>query len=128
MGTHLVCYTAPMGLFLPTPVEDSIVTSHVERKLRWILSACSPAEVWLFGSAASGTMTEASDIDLALIFRTGGEIRDAQATLARTPRLVNWRQDLVWYLAEDFYDRARVGGLPMIIMEDGIQLYPKGAA
>lgn len=121
-----MCYTGAMGLFLPTPVENDQVTSLVERKLQWILSACSPAEVWLFGSAASGAMTEASDIDLALIFRTPAEIREAQAKLARTPRFDDWPQDLVWYLAEDFYARARVGGLPMIILEDGKQLYNGG--
>lgn len=46
-----------------------------------------PLEVWLFASAANGEMTEASDIDLALLFGDEREIRPAQAKLARTPRL-----------------------------------------
>ncbi|MFW6368862.1 MAG: nucleotidyltransferase family protein, partial [Spirochaetota bacterium] len=57
-----------MGLFLPAPVSAEDADHIVGLKLRWILSACTPLEVWLFGSAATGEMTEASDIDLALLF------------------------------------------------------------
>ena len=114
-----------MKLFLPTPVSSKEVEAIVERKLRWILSACTPVEVWLFGSAATGEMTEASDIDIALLFNDEHEIRRVQSKLARTPRLDNWPQNLVWFCASDFYERAGIGGLPMLILKDGRQIYPR---
>jgi len=114
-----------MGLFLPTRVSAEDAERIVERKLRWILFVCTPLEVWLFGSAATGEMTEASDIDLALLFGDEGEIRHAQTKLARTPRLDEWPQDLVWFRHADFYERAKIGGLPMIVVEDGRRIYPR---
>jgi hypothetical protein len=74
-----------MGIFLPTTVSAEDTAAIVERKLQWILSACHPLEVWLFGSAATGEMTEASDIDLILLFEDAVAIREAQRVLARTP-------------------------------------------
>lgn len=115
-----------MGLFVPTPVPADEVASIVDQKLTWILSACTPAEVRLFGSAATGAMTEASDIDLALIFHDRAEIRDSRQRLSMTPRLSDWPQDLVWFQADDFYERAQIGGLPMIILQEGRRLYPGG--
>ena len=115
-----------MGLFLPTRVSAEDAERIVGLKLRWILSACTPLEVWLFGSAATGEVTEGSDIDLALLFGDEREIRNAQQKLAHTPRLDEWPQDLVWFQSEDFYERAKIGGLPMIVAEDGRRIYPRG--
>ena len=113
-----------MGIFLPKPVPTHDAASIVDRKLSWVLSACRPEEVWLFGSAATGGMTEASDIDLALLFKRGSEIREAQSKLAAIPRLDNWPQDIVWFRFEDFYKQAAIGGLPMIIVQEGKRLHP----
>jgi predicted nucleotidyltransferase len=112
-----------MGIFLPTTVSAEDTAAIVERKLQWILSACHPLEVWLFGSAATGEMTEASDIDLILLFEDAVAIREAQRVLARTPRLDGWPQDLLWYLRSEFYEQSIVGGVPMIAVEDGRRIY-----
>lgn len=114
-----------MGLFLPARIAADDVAAIVKRKLEWILSACIPSEVWVFGSAATGDMTEASDVDLAVLFPDDTAIRAAQSTLARTPRLDDWPQDLVWFRDEDFHTRKTIGGLPMIIAQEGLKLYPE---
>ena len=113
-----------MGMFLPTPIACEDAEAIVETKLRWILSGCTPQEVWLFGSVATGEMTEASDVDLALLFADTDDIREAQRALSRIPRLDDWPQDLVWFQSEDFYERANIGGLPMIVVEDGRRIFP----
>ncbi|NBC28661.1 MAG: hypothetical protein GVY29_01555 [Spirochaetes bacterium] len=56
-----------MGLFRPARVSPEEREEIVRRKKDWILSACRPREIWLFGSAARGELTEASDIDLAVL-------------------------------------------------------------
>lgn len=114
-----------MGLFLPARIAEDDVAAIVKRKLEWILSACIPSEVWVFGSAATGDMTEASDVDLALLFPDEAAIRAAQSALARTPRLDEWPHDLVWFRDQDFHTRKTIGGLPMIISQEGQKLYPE---
>lgn len=114
-----------MGLFLPARIAADDAAAIVRRKLEWILSACTPDEVWLFGSAATGDMTEASDVDLAVVFPDDVAIRAAQAKLSRIPRLDDWPHDLVWFRARDFHTRKSIGGLPMIISREGRKLYPE---
>ncbi len=116
-----------MGIFLPERLSTEDTSAIVERKLEWILSGCDPLEVWLFGSAATDEMTEASDIDLILLFRDAAAIRDSQRTLARTPRLDDWPQDVLWYRRSDFYEQSTVGGVPMIAVEEGRMIYHRGS-
>lgn len=114
-----------MGIFLPTRLSSEDAASIVEHKLRWILSGHDPLEVWIFGSAATDEMTEASDINLVLRFRDAAAIRDAQRTLARTSRLDDWPRDILWYRDSDFHEQSTVGGVPMIAVEDGRKIYRK---
>lgn len=114
-----------MGIFLPAHLSAEDTAAIVEKKLQWILSGCDPLEVWLFGSAATGDMTDASDVDIVLLFRNAVAIREAQQTLARTPRLDSWPQDILWYCLDDFYEQSQVGGVPMITVEDGRRIYPR---
>ena len=120
-----VCYTHRMGIFRPTRVSPEETSAIVRGKLDWILEVCTPREVWLFGSAARGELTEASDIDLALVFATGDEISFAREALHRRARSDLWPQDVVFFLKEDIERRASIGGLPMLIMREGVRIYPE---
>lgn len=117
-----------MGLFRPAALSEEESRELIEGKLRWILKACSPEEVWLFGSAARGELTEASDIDIALIFEDTAQLRAARRALASRSRPDNWPQDVLYYTEDDFYRRARSGGAAQIIVEEGRRLYPPDTA
>jgi len=112
-----------VGIFLPTRLSAGDTAAIVARKLQWILAGCDPLEVWLFGSAATDEMTEASDVDLILLFHDAAAIRVAQRALARTPRPDDWPQDILWYRRSDFYQQSTLGGVPMIAVEDGRRIY-----
>ena len=95
----------------------------VTRKLRWILSACDPLEIWLFGSAARDAMTDASDVDIAIVFEDADVLAAARRRLYDTPRTDEWPHDIVFFVADDLRHRSTIGGLPMLIIEEGTKIY-----
>ena len=117
-----------MGIFRPAALSKTDTRSIVERKLGWILSACDPREVWLFGSAARDSMTEASDVDLAVVFEDEHSLAASRRRLHAAPRTDEWPHDIVFFVAEDLYGRSIVGGLPMLIVEEGRKIYERGAS
>lgn len=116
-----------MGIFRPALLPEAEASQIVERKLQWILESCEPEEIWLFGSAATDTMTVASDVDLALLFRNQAELSACRKALYAQPRPDAWPQDLAFFVVADFYERAAVGGLPMLIVREGKRLFPEEA-
>jgi predicted nucleotidyltransferase len=112
-----------MGFLRPAAVPPEDQQGVIKEKLAWVLSACAPREVWLFGSLARGEMTEASDVDIALVFDDPENLRACRDALHATPRTPDWPVDLAFFLYDDLYERAKVGGLPMLIVEEGRRLY-----
>ena len=115
-----------MGLFRPAGVSPAETQEIIQRKRDWILAAWRPREIWVFGSAAAGRLTEASDIDLAVICADAQSVRHAREAVYRQRRPDEWAQDIVFFEVDDFYERAQVGGLPMLIVEEGQRIYPEG--
>lgn len=113
-----------MGLFRPAALTETDAEALIAAKLSWVLKGSQPAEVWVFGSAARGELTESSDIDLALIFDSLHEIAAARKSLAQTQRTDDWPQDVLYYTRSEFNRRAEVGGAAMIIRQEGRCLYP----
>ncbi len=114
-----------MGIFRPAPLPDTVVSEIVDTKLRWILETCEPEEVWLFGSAAVNAMTVASDIDLALVFADEHRLTSCRKRLYARPRPDTWPQDLAFFVRDDFHRRAGIGGLPMLIVQDGRRVFSR---
>ena len=117
-----------MGIFRPAVLSRDEAQEITDAKISWILSACVPSEVWLFGSAASNRMTKASDVDIALVFKTPESLKDSRKKLYATPRPDNWPQDIVFFVADDFRRRSTIGGLPMLIVQDGVRIHPEKPA
>ena len=80
-------YSPAVGVFLPRVLPAAEAVAIVRTKLEWILDACAPVEVWLFGSAARDEMTEASDVDLALVFENEDAVSSARHALYSRRRL-----------------------------------------
>lgn len=116
-----------MGIFRPALLSEAEAHRIIQTKLQWILESCEPEEIWLFGSAATDTMTVASDVDLALLFRNAAELSACRKSLYAQSRPDAWPQDLAFFVVADFYERAAVGGLPMLIVQEGKQLFPQEA-
>ncbi len=112
-----------MGVFFFKPMTPHEISAAVQRKLDWILAACRPEAVILFGSAARGTMTERSDIDLALIFPDADTLRQARKAIFRQPPPDDRSQDLLFLTDADYRRKRATGGICEIIQAEGTPLF-----
>lgn len=112
-----------MGIFFPKPLSAQETSQIIARKLDWILEACRPQAVVLFGSAARGEMTERSDVDLALVFPDEGELRQGRKALFRRPPPDSLSQDILFFTKDDFVKKAARGGVCEVIQSEGRTLF-----
>ena len=90
------------------------------------VQASRPERIYVFGSAARGEMNEASDVDLAVVFQTEAEDKAARKAILCRPRDDEWPQDILFFTADEFDRKALVGGVCMIIAQEGRLLYSAG--
>lgn len=114
-----------MGIFRPTALTSQEVQRIIETKISWIREVSDPLQIWVFGSAAREQMTDASDVDIALIFADEDELQKARKRIHPRPRPDAWPQDLAFFTLQDFESRRTVGGLPKSIVEDGRIVYER---
>lgn len=99
----------------------------IREKLAWLLQACRPERIVLFGSAARGEMTTASDIDLALIFNSDSELKAARRAVYRARPKDDWPHDILFYTAEGLkVSAAKGGGAAYLIETEGKTLFQRG--
>lgn len=115
-----------MGLFRPIRLNADDVHEIIDAKVAWIREAADPLQIWVFGSAARDEMTEASDVDIALVFGDEEEIKQARRAIHPRPRPDLWPQDLAFFTQADFENRSSLGGLPLIIANEGRLVYERG--
>ncbi|MGZ3779558.1 MAG: nucleotidyltransferase domain-containing protein, partial [Pseudobdellovibrionaceae bacterium] len=87
------------------------IKAIIDIKLKWILANSCPEKIILFGSAAANEMTDASDVDLILIYPTNSELKKISLELARTrPSADKWPHDLIIETVETFANKVKKGG------------------
>ena len=69
-----------------------------------------PLRIILFGSAANGEMTEASDVDLIVIYANNTDLKETQKNIAKTRPKDDWPHDLLLYTEEAFKKSVQKGG------------------
>jgi predicted nucleotidyltransferase len=96
-------------------------------KLTWILAQASPVEIILFGSAANYEMTDASDVDLIVIFANKDERDMARQRLFKSRPKDDWPHDLLLLTKEEFLkSAAQGGGAAYVAQQEGRTIFPKG--
>lgn len=104
-------------------------TQLVEALLTWVLRACKPKQVLLFGSAARQEMTEASDIDLVLVFADAKALSEARRDLSASAGSAPWAHDLLFHTPETFVKSlATGGGATWLAAREGKVIYTGGVA
>ena len=86
--------------------QDAII----QKKLAWILAACSPRKILLIGSAATYEMTNGSDVDLLIIFDDSTELALAKENLFQSRPRDDWPHDLLFYTPQSFAKSVATGG------------------
>jgi hypothetical protein len=115
-----------MASLTARPLSQDEITALVKKKKDWILGACLPQKVILFGSAARNEMTEASDIDLILIFSTMEEQKCAREQLWKTRPDDDWPADIIFHTTESFRMSCdKGGGASWLANREGIVIFEK---
>ena len=96
----------------------------VDEIVRRILSVASPDKIILFGSAATGEMTEDSDIDLLVVEREIQDRRQEYVRIRRALRDMPHPFDIVLVTTRHFENTKDViGGLAYPVSREGRVLY-----
>ncbi|MEN9825485.1 MAG: polymerase beta, Nucleotidyltransferase [Pseudomonadota bacterium] len=103
--------------------------SHVEtellvkRAVEWIQKNFKPRAIWLFGSMAGNEATEFSDIDIAAVFDSESELKEARNTgIFNLSQYLGQPADLLLYARETFLRKSQSGGVCEIIINEGVCL------
>ena len=108
-----------------TPNE---ITSLAQDKKDWILGVCPPIRIILSGSSAKMEMTEASDIDLIVVFKTLDDLNSAKRKLWSSRPSGDWPVDLVFHTTQSFQHSCdKGGGASWIACREGIVLFEEEA-
>ena len=101
-------------------IDDTLTDELVRR----ILTAAKPDRIILFGSAATGTMTRDSDIDLLVIEPEPGNTRDQSVKIRRSLGEVGYPIDVIVMSTERFEDTKNIfGGIAYPAHKYGRVLY-----
>ncbi|MGZ3745573.1 MAG: nucleotidyltransferase domain-containing protein [Pseudobdellovibrionaceae bacterium] len=92
-------------------ISSEQIQNIIDIKLNWILRNSAPDKIILFGSAAAQEMTDASDIDLVLIYPDNSDLKKISLELAKTrPSEDNWPHDLIFETLDTFTKKVKKGG------------------
>lgn len=89
-------------------IDESVVKEIVHR----ILSVAAPDKIILFGSAATGTMTRDSDIDLLVVEAEPGDQRKESVRLRETLIGLGYPFD-VFVISSEWFEESKgvIGGI-----------------
>ena len=87
-------------------IDDTLAHELVRR----ILAAARPDRIILFGSAATGTMTRDSDIDLLVLEREPGNTRQESVKIRRALDEIGYPIDVIVMSTERFEETKNIFG------------------
>ena len=99
----------------------------ISRCRELILQRIQPEAIYLFGSAARGELTTASDLDVAIILPSQDAIRNARKKLCGVSAALDWSLDVLYYTPELLESGAEAGGVCEIIVGEGRKIYDSKA-
>ncbi len=103
-----------------TNIDQTTLNEIVQR----ILSVTSPEKIILFGSAATNTMTEDSDVDLLIVKRDITDRRQEYTRIRRALRDIAFPFDIILTTSEYFENTKNVvGGIAYPANKEGRVIY-----
>jgi predicted nucleotidyltransferase len=108
-------------------LSEDEMANIVSAKVTWINKFSSPTEIYLFGSASTKTMTEASDIDLILVYQLDEDVEHARLSLVKNRPSDDWPHDLIFTTSENFRVKSlKMGSIYHEACAFGTKIYSKG--
>lgn len=109
--------------FLRKRLDPTAAQAEVARIVARIVSEVNPLEVYIFGSAARGALTDQSDLDLLIVLREEINIKPARKAIAKIRPFSKIPLDIVWMSEATFALKAAMGGLAQVVQEEGKLVY-----
>lgn len=107
-------------------MQLAVVQELINNKIDWITKASSPIRIVLFGSAANGEMTEASDLDLIVIYDNDSDLKEIQKGIFMNRPKDDWPQDIFFYTEETYRkSRQKGGGICWLAELEGKTIYSR---
>lgn len=108
-----------LARFLAKKLSEEEINELVHNIIADFSSAPGLRSILLFGSAANGTMTDASDIDVILIFDTKESSSRARKSVGSLRRKSAWPMDLLCVDIKTFQRKSKVGGIYFVAQNEG---------
>lgn len=109
--------------------RKSIDKDFLEQAIKELLAAFSAVDdiedIYLFGSAALGKMSDQSDLDVLVIVSKLELIRSAQIQLRHIQKVTPFPVDIVWVDREGFERKKHIGGVCYLAVNEGRHLFSK---
>ncbi len=117
-----------MKHLIAKPMVDSTRKDILQRVRAAVLGRFLPTRVSVFGSLARGDGSDCSDVDLLVIVSEKGDVARCRSALAGLGAQLNIPVDVLVYDEATFEERCAVGGVCRIAADEGLILWPDGAA
>ena len=109
---------------LSQPLDTQVTKNLIAVELQRIVENCDPESVYLFGSAARGEMTDASDLDFLVVLPDFADIKSLKSRYYRSSVARTVPVDTVFVKRSEFEKRSRIGGVCFVVADEGKLLYP----
>jgi predicted nucleotidyltransferase len=100
-------------------LQESKITTLLEKALREKSATIEPESIILFGSFAKGNYTESSDVDILIVLKSDLDWFDRQLLVSGLDAIIYTPEEL----ERMFYENK---GFILDVLEDGIVLHDKG--
>ena len=110
---------------LAKPLEPRVVEALITAERDDLLHICDPETIFLFGSAARGEMTDASDLDLLVVLKDDADFKTIKRQYYCRKKSHMFPVDIIFMSMSDFVEKSKIGGVAMICQKEGRILYGK---
>lgn len=109
----------PLHKLVARKLSPSEIESLIHTLIEDVQSLAGLKRVIVFGSAARGTMCEASDLDVVLIFDSHKEAKAASKSVYLTRKHSQWPTDFICVDEHTYAAKSLVGGVFYSAREEG---------
>ena len=104
---------------LAKPLEPHESASLVAAALQKVAEAGDWQQIWLFGSAAQGEMTSASDLDFVVVYPDSMSLKEGRALYYSSSKRVACPLDVLFVTSSDFVAKSEIGGVFFVCRKQG---------
>ena len=105
------------------PLDPEFQKNEIRRITEIISTAVNPLAVYCFGSASEGKATDQSDFDFLIVLDDSASLQNARLKLRPYLPLSEFPVDIIWKKKSDFLKQKGIGGISLVVWEDGICTY-----